>query len=137
MIGSKGRGVEVVCKQCGKNAKADEFVLDPYFKKMVCPSCVKDRMSKSRMLAKGKEQALEQETKTANRPAGWDEDDELLERAHKQSKPASVQVERVGADKVKLRCQKCNYAFVYNTALRTPKSCPYCNAALPKIPTDY
>ena len=38
--------VKAICKVCGKSANATEFVLDSFFKKMVCPLCVRDRLAK-------------------------------------------------------------------------------------------
>ena len=43
-----GEGIKVTCKQCGKQANANEFVLDYYYKMMVCPNCVKERRNADR-----------------------------------------------------------------------------------------
>ncbi len=38
--------IKVKCKVCGRAANATEFTLDPVYKMMACPMCVRDRRNK-------------------------------------------------------------------------------------------
>jgi ribosome-binding protein aMBF1 (putative translation factor) len=47
--------IKAICKICGREAPAEQFVLDVDFKKMVCPACVKDKHKREAMLKQVKE----------------------------------------------------------------------------------
>ena len=44
--------IKVKCRVCGRAANANEFILDPVYKIMACPMCVRDRKNKS-LIKKG------------------------------------------------------------------------------------
>jgi predicted Zn-ribbon and HTH transcriptional regulator len=121
------KGIKVTCRNCNRQALADEFVLDNYYKKMVCPQCVKDRKSKERItdeLKKEKEaQAKEEEAK---KPAGWDSEDEFLDRLHKTKVAQTVDVKPLAEGIVQYACPKCKFKFKYSVEQKTPSKCPYC-----------
>ena len=104
-----GDDVLVICKQCGGKAKAIEFVLDPNFKQMVCPNCVKQKNNPKKP----------ENTPKPEKPAGWDKEDELLEKLYKKKKVVPELKEGM-----KIKCKKCNYVFVYSGR----RMCPYCNS---------
>lgn len=132
--------IKVVCKRCGRPAKASEFVLDPDYRMMVCQACSKERLSQSiktkkqESVVKQKEEEKAKEAETfKNKPAGWDEDDERLEKMSKAKAsegPSKQNYERIDDDNIKLTCPKCEYKFTYNTVRMTPNACPYCGVKL-------
>jgi rubrerythrin len=119
-------GIKVKCKACGKMADSDEFVLDPGFRMMVCRNCVKERQSREEVHKKVKEQKEDQKKK----PAGWDAEDEQLERAHRAKAENTVDVQRIDEQKVKYKCPKCSYEFVVNIVKNSPANCPYCGTGI-------
>ncbi len=125
--------IKVVCKRCKRSMPASSFVLDPVYKLMVCPLCVKERKDKvminEALKHKEKENALKaQEQKS--RPAGWDSEDDYLEKAAKQRTKIGPEVQRISDDKVKYTCVKCKYKFVYDEARKYPSACPYCGTKI-------
>jgi hypothetical protein len=125
--------VKVKCKRCGRDAKSDEFFLDPVYKMMVCRECVKER--KMADMAQKKAVVQEQRAKVVQeeqkqRPAGWDSDDLEIERAYKQKMGAQPVIERIDDDRVKYTCKKCKYTFTYYTSQKRPGRCPYCSTAV-------
>ena len=126
--------IKVNCKRCGKPAKSTEFVLDPYYKLMVCSTCVKDRQmaekTKEKETKKTQEQAIETqkiESEKKLRPPGWDSDDVFLEKSYKQKEVVTPKVQEIDAERVKYKCTHCDYLFTYNTIKQTPARCPYCS----------
>ncbi len=121
--------VRVKCKKCSRDAKSDEFVLDPVYKMMVCQQCVKDR----RMNEMAQKKAASQEANRAKveeqkkqMPAGWDSEDNEIERAYNNKLSQKSVIERIDDDKVKYTCKKCKYTFTYSTVQNKPGRCPYC-----------
>jgi DNA-directed RNA polymerase subunit RPC12/RpoP len=122
--------IRVKCKVCGRDARSDEFVLDPVYKKMVCPYCVTDRRTRENVHKQVMEERLaakDVEQKAKNKPVGWDKDDEYLERAHKARQDNKVKVEKIDNVFVKYTCHKCGYQFKFNTDKMMPVHCPYCS----------
>jgi len=130
------KDIKVKCKRCGRSSKAEEFVLDSDFRMMVCQNCIKekkmknevyDELSKKKELKKGKIEEVEK------KPAGWDKEDEYLERTQKMRMKEMAQVERVDDEKVKYKCPKCSYKFLYNSIKKIPGRCPYCNSDIARF----
>jgi len=123
--------IKAKCKKCGKDAKADEFILDPVYKMMVCKDCVKERKmneySAKKSAAQAEFKTRQEEQTKKERPAGWDSDDLEIERAYKDKQATRATVVPIGDGKVKYTCKKCKYEFVYNTFKNIPSKCPYCN----------
>ncbi len=119
-------GVKAKCKRCGRQEDAATFVLDSVYKIMVCRDCVKERKEKENM-AKEKEEALKIEEQ---KPAGWDSDDEYIEKKYSIKKADEPQIQRINSTKVKYTCQKCGYTFVYDEEREAPKICPYCGKSV-------
>jgi DNA-directed RNA polymerase subunit RPC12/RpoP len=121
------KSIKVKCRNCGKEYPADQFVLDHVYKMMVCPQCVKDRQKKEYALKSKTGQAEEEPEQ--KKPSGWDKEDEYIEKAYKekQSRQSNSPVfEEIDRDKIKYKCSKCGYKFVYNRLSKTPSKCPYC-----------
>jgi DNA-directed RNA polymerase subunit RPC12/RpoP len=120
--------IKVKCKNCGKEYPADSFVLDHVYKMVVCPQCVKDRQKKE-LIRKDAEKQVSHDI--AKKPAGWDKEDEMIEKAYeaKLSKREATTNTMVKTPdgKYKYRCPKCKYEFAYNKETNTPSRCPYCN----------
>jgi len=134
--------VSAKCRNCGRMAPADKFVLDHVYKMMVCPECVKQRKMQEdthRELQQQKILKSMQKEEEKNNPPGWDKDDEYLERAHKMkmSEGENAIVERITPDKVKYRCPNCKYIFIYDSARKFPKTCPYCGNDIMKFPNGF
>lgn len=88
------KGIEIKCRRCGKAARAEDFTVDYVYKMAVCPSCVKERKAKDvkspvaeKNDAFGKP-AESPKKEVAPKPAGWDEDDERLEKMARQKAKA-------------------------------------------------
>jgi DNA-directed RNA polymerase subunit RPC12/RpoP len=125
------RQIKSKCKRCGREAISEEFILDPIFKMMVCPECVKERKNQSfvQSRAKVKEQAkAAAEAEKKSRPAGWDAEDSEIERAFKTKQSSAPKIEKIDDEHVKYTCKKCKYEFVFNVYKRMPGRCPYCGA---------
>lgn len=117
-----GNPVKAICKNCGKEAAADQFKLHYKLKMMVCPNCFTGKTEK---------QAAEQQQKAVQpkKPPGWDADDEYLEKASRARQEQVVSsVTRIpGSSQVQYKCAHCKYSFKYNPDTKTPKTCPYCD----------
>jgi rubrerythrin len=120
--------IKVKCKKCGRTASAAEFVLDPIYGMMVCQGCVKDRRS-GQIASQIKEQKPEEPKK----PAGWDREDEYLEKAYRQKMKSMTKVQQVDDERVMYECPNCKYTFKYNFVKKTPARCPYCSNDIYKI----
>ncbi|MBI2668228.1 hypothetical protein HYX14_00120 [Candidatus Woesearchaeota archaeon] len=128
MLG-KSSVVKARCKICGQEAPADSFKLHYQHKAMVCPNCYTGKPSKSA------ETAVKNEPILPKKPAGWDADDDYLERAHRiRKQETAARFEPVpGTSLVKYNCHNCKYQFKYDPAKKQPHGCPYCNAEVPKV----
>jgi Zn finger protein HypA/HybF involved in hydrogenase expression len=122
--------VKVTCKKCGTLVPADQFRLHYEYKMMVCPSCYTGKN-------KVKEDAVKNVPAEPPKPAGWDKEDEYLEKASKQRKEETTNVfsRLPGTDLVKCRCPKCKYVFKYDPVRKSPSTCPYCNGEIPRFKT--
>ena len=96
-----GKSIEVKCRNCGRMAPADKFVLDYKLKMVVCPSCIKEVHKKEQ---------VKEEKKPEPKP-----------------EPKKPGIRKIESGRLMVRCPKCNYEFKYNPENRTPRSCPYCN----------
>jgi len=127
MMNTASSPVKVKCKQCGRMANSTDFVLDPGFKMLVCPSCVKDRRAQ---VNKPKVEVKPEPPK----PAGWDKEDEMLEKSFAaKQKEKGTPVVKLDETHVKYKCKACGYEFKYNTEKKSPGNCPYCSAAVGKM----
>lgn len=133
------KGIKIKCRQCNRMSPTEEFVLDPVYKMVVCKMCVKERQQrdaihKELQQEKDKKQQLKEaiaETKPKDqKPAGWDEIDDRLEKLHKAKVASTVTVTKVDDDKVQYACPKCKYNFIYNMEKKTPRTCPYCSTPI-------
>jgi DNA-directed RNA polymerase subunit RPC12/RpoP len=111
--------VKITCKRCGRPANSDEFILDHIYGQLVCPACIKDRKTKRPVQEQAKEMPKPQ------KPKGWDNEDEALERI--SIKPAS-ETQRIDDQKIHYACTKCKYKFVYHVDKKYPNTCPYCGS---------
>lgn len=115
--------IKVKCKRCGRAADSNEFVLDPIYRMLVCPNCVKERRSKEAAVKKQEEKPPEKP-----KPAGWDIEDEYLEKAHRAKIRNTAAAEKIDDTYVNYKCPHCGYQFKYNTVKRSPGRCPYCSS---------
>lgn len=127
------KSIMVKCRNCGKEYPADQFVLDYVYRMVVCPQCVKDRQKREVIHKEAKQQADEakqQEEELKKKPAGWDRDDVLLEKAYAEKQAKKMPIVEIAPGKFRYRCQKCRYEFTYSKATNTPSRCPYCNTGI-------
>ena len=119
--------VKAKCKICGTLAPAEQFKLHYKYKSVVCPSC----------FAGKKAQEEKKPVVEIIKPAGWDKDDEYLEKAYRMRRDEErANFEKVsGSDQVKCTCTSCKYVFKYDPFRKTPKVCPYCDVAVPRLKT--
>lgn len=134
--------VQVKCRNCGKSAKAEDFVLDHVYKMMVCPDCIKTRKLNEKVhdeLKAQKDQKLKEREEAKQekepKPVGWDKEDEYLKRVYerKAAEKSSVDIKKIDDEKAIYKCPKCRYDFKYNLVRKTPVRCPFCDYDLPKI----
>jgi|SRR3989344_2484861 len=123
-----GPGVKSQCRVCGNFALADQFKLHYQYKQMVCPNCYSGKTAAEQ---KKKEAAPQEQAK----PAGWDKDDEYLEKASRMKKEETraLFTKIPGSELVKCACPHCKYVFKFDTVRSTPKTCPYCDVPVPKF----
>ncbi len=121
--------IKVKCKNCGRMANSEEFVLDHSFKTMVCSACIKD---KNKCPVQKAEPKLDI---SVQKPAGWDKEDEYLEKAakSKMKQKQTAAVEKIDAEYVKYTCPHCKYSFKYSVIRQKPGVCPYCSEGIVKI----
>ena len=124
--------IKVKCRNCGRQARPEEFILDPYFKMMVCPLCVKERKNRLRV-QKEMQQRKEEKKEEKKLPPGYDKEDMYLEKAYAAKMKDTVKVDKIGADKVKYTCPKCNYTFEYDMIRKIPGRCPYCSSDIKRL----
>lgn len=120
--------VKTKCRRCGGEYFSDQLKLDLVYGMVVCPDCIRGRkvqeeVKKKRIEDKQKEQ------EAPPKPAGWDEDDMLLDKLAKQ-KERNKTVSFIAPGKVK--CRKCSFKFNYDEFLNKPPSCPYCGLFIKK-----
>ena len=122
-----GPGIKAKCRQCGKEAAADSFKLHYKYRMMVCPDCFSGKTEKQR------EEKLKAEVQPVH-PAGWDKEDEYLEKASRMKVKEVPQYKRIpGSDLVQMSCKNCNYTFKYDSSKQSPRTCPYCDCEVPKV----
>jgi len=125
--------LRIQCGACKGFAPASQFKLNYKFKKVVCPNCASGKTEQ--------EERKKAATATANpepvkpKPAGWDKEDEYLERmARIKQHDLRPQVEKIpGTTLVKYSCQHCKYPFKYDPYRKMPRACPYCNGDVPNL----
>ncbi|MBI3032654.1 hypothetical protein HYY69_04210 [Candidatus Woesearchaeota archaeon] len=155
--------VKVKCRKCSRDAIASEFRMDIDAKMMVCPNCIREKgspknarimpntstqqaMNQARIslgLNRSSPQAPQQasvpdgegEESRTPRPAGWDKDDDILEKLYSQKKKKVESFKPMPGSGTKLKyvCQQCTYTFSYDSEKKTPRSCPYCQRSVPDI----
>jgi len=125
--------IKVKCKRCGKLTNSKDFVLDPDYKMMVCPQCIKEKQMKKEVYSELAKEKEKKEGKVEAKPAGWDKEDEYLEKTQRARMKETVIVRKVGDSRVKYKCPKCNYQFLYDMEKKTPTVCPYCSSNIYKI----
>ncbi|MFH1850649.1 MAG: hypothetical protein ABH879_10820 [archaeon] len=129
-------GVDAKCRVCGKNHPVSSFVLDTKYMMMVCAECSKKaRQSKEARKPKEASDDVNVRVVGSQKPAGWDAEDEYLAKVQKQKKRPGEEtpVIRVDMERVKYRCPKCNYEFLYNIVRKHPGVCPYCAREIGRV----
>ena len=119
--------IKAKCRKCGKEVPVEEFVLDNAYKMMVCKNCSKERYKRESSFT-NKELKREKP-----KPAGWDHEDEYLERAYRAKQSGSIGATKIDDERVKYICPKCKFSFAYNTVTKRPPKCPFCNSQIAKI----
>jgi DNA-directed RNA polymerase subunit RPC12/RpoP len=116
------RGVEVNCKRCGKPALATEMVLDPVYRMMVCKRCVAERQLKDNPINTMKTAAsfAKPQPKPVSQPA------QPARKTETAAKTVTIQK----TDKMKKKCSKCGFPFVYDIQKQYPQNCPNCGQSI-------
>lgn len=122
--------VKVKCRRCDGEYFSNELSLDPVYGLVVCKDCIRGRKVQEEVKQKRVEEKAQNEVPEApSKPAGWDEDDLLLEKLAKE-KERNQTIKFINPGKVK--CQKCSYRFNYDEFLNRPANCPYCSMVIKK-----
>jgi rubrerythrin len=136
--------IRAKCRKCGKETKVSDFVVDPVYKMAVCINCSKQRkIDEFKQKNKDNNKEYENEINSptdilkqkikANKKAGWDKDDERLERLNEEKYSTLPKVKKISEEKVKYKCPSCKYEFSYNVIKQIPKSCPFCDKKIEKF----
>lgn len=123
------KSIKVKCKRCGRMASVGDFILDPVYRLVVCPACVKERKDRE-MMHKEIVQELHKEEKPVSRPVGWDSEDEYLDRLYKEKARTAPTMEQIDKERVMYKCPKCKHSFVYNIVKKHPNLCTFCGAGI-------
>lgn len=137
--------VQVKCKNCGNMAPANLFKLDYRYGIVVCPLCQKGKVFKRGEKITPLNAPAEPQVKSPivvkrelpatgprkAKPAGWDHEDELLEKMWTERQQQKGRLVRVGKNRMRFTCAKCGYAFTFEED-RKPRGCPYCDTRLPE-----
>jgi hypothetical protein len=123
-------GIKVKCKNCNKEADSDGFKLHYKYKLMVCPDCFSGRT------ARDEEKKKAQVTIVQKKPAGWDQEDEYLDKYRKMKAKQEMKFKRVpGTSNVQCTCNGCEFTFNYDPFRKRPRNCPYCSKEVPRMNT--
>lgn len=141
--------VQVPCRKCGKKAPSSEFTIDNDLKIAVCKACANERkiarsssgfnpsvrntpteLPKPQKATGSSADMLPKKGVRNVPPAGWDETDELLEKAAASKAAASAAESgenlRLADGRVMHVCRKCKYQYKYDAEDDKPNKCPYC-----------
>ena len=127
--------VQVKCKNCGNLASSDLFKIDYRYGFVVCPVCQKGKVHRKETqesLIGVKKNELPTTGPRKAKPAGWDFEDDLLEKMWAEKQKLKGKFVRLNKDRMRFTCGKCGYAFTF-VEDRKPRSCPYCDTELPRI----
>jgi hypothetical protein len=121
--------IKATCRVCNSSVPANQFKLSHKYKQMVCNNCFIGRTEQKR------EQIRKVEAPP--KPAGWDAEDDYLEKVLKQKKKEEVvKFSRIpGTNQVQCLCKSCKFSFKYDPFRKLPRTCPYCNSDIPKVRT--
>jgi hypothetical protein len=121
--------IKAKCRNCDKEVPADQFKLHYKYKMMVCPDCFRGKTQLQKEKAKA-------EQEKPSKPAGWDMDDEYLQKVKRQRDKEQPQFQKVpGTEHLQCTCHNCKYSFKYDPFRKRPRSCPFCNEDIPKLNT--
>jgi len=122
-------GIKANCRICNNSAPVDEFKLHHEYRQMVCKNCFKKGPEEK----KKEEQVIKQQESA--KPAGWDKEDEYLEKISKmRDKEQKAQFKRIpGTDQINYTCAKCTFSFKYDPFKKKPSYCPYCDEDVPRL----
>ena len=124
--------LRIQCRVCKGFAPASQFKLHYKYKQVVCQNCTSGKFEQEER----KKAAAVAAPAEQRKPAGWDKEDEYLEkmaRLKRQSEP-QTNIEKIpGSNLVKLGCFKCAYKFKYDPYKKMPHNCPYCNVEVPNL----
>ena len=122
-------GIKAKCRNCGKESDSEDFRLHYKYRMMVCPNCFSGRTEQQQKIIQKKE--------APPKPAGWDAEDDYLEKISKLKKEEQKSMFKKipGTDHVMCKCNMCKFSFRYNPFKKLPRTCPYCNANIPKLRT--
>lgn len=121
--------IMVKCKKCGRKSDAESFVLDNVEKMMLCPLCIKERKTK-------KSTPQIKVIKDAEGKILKEKNINVKEEIKKQIIPVEnnfVSVIKLDSERVKYKCPKCGFGFIYNIVTGRPKICGYCAEQVGKL----
>jgi len=125
-------GIKAKCRNCDREVLADKFKLHYKLRMMVCPDCFSGKTQTI------KEKEMAQKKAEPPKPPGWDAEDKYLENYHKNKvvEPQTVKFSRIpGTNQIQCECKSCTFKFKYDPFKKMPRSCPYCNADVPRLNT--
>lgn len=124
--------VQVKCKSCGNMAPVNHFKLDYHYGFVVCPLCQRGKDTKIKPKRSPIMMRKEELPRTGPRkakPAGWDFEDELLEKLWQEKQKLQGRLVPVASGLMRYTCGKCKYSFTFKRD-KQPERCPYCDTAI-------
>lgn len=107
--------VMVKCRKCGNSAEADSFVLDPLARMVVCPNCLKSP-----------KKVIKKEVRIKEIDETFDGIPVLNKKPKLDIIEQKSSVEKIDDRRIKYKCAKCGFKFVYDTVNKRPHDCGYC-----------
>lgn len=128
--------VKAKCRQCGKESPAESFILDHYYKMVVCPACSEKRAKENNASIIARKKVPKSDTVVTNieeKKCAWDSEDEYLNKLYQLKNQDLIQVRKIDDEKVQYKCPKCKYEFPYNIIRKTPTKCHFCGSDIAKF----
>lgn len=112
--------VKVKCRNCGREASADDFKVHHRLRMAVCPTCYYGKGSP---------------VVTPQRSAGavGEEEGKLRIAKLKENPVRPAYEDVVGSEDVRVKCPDCKYTFRHDPYRKFPAQCPYCNKEVPRV----
>ncbi|MBI2147274.1 hypothetical protein HYU19_02225 [Candidatus Woesearchaeota archaeon] len=124
--------IKIKCRNCGREAVADEFKLHHKLRMVVCPTCYYGRSTSGSPMTSSSSVLSSSAPSSVKMSAAAQESMERLARLKQE--PAGTSYKPVSnSDDVQYKCPDCKYVFRHDPYRKYPSQCPYCSKAVPRV----